>query len=100
MDIQGNATLGEISRLSSEWLTVIEVAKELGVHPDTVRRWEKKGRIKCVRHPINNFRLFLLSDLLGEAGKLESKYSYLRMRVVERTRAGGVLDPSSKKVSE
>lgn len=63
MSIQDGDTLGDLSLFSGEWLLVSELAKKLNVHPDTIRLWEKKGRIKCVRHPINNFRLFSLSDL-------------------------------------
>lgn len=86
MDIHKSPTLGDLSCFAG-WLTVNELAKELAVHPDTIRRWEKKGRIRCVRHPINNFRMFNLSDLLKEVVQNESKGSWLRTRILERTRA-------------
>lgn len=56
-------TLDNIVENAGEWLTVTEIAKTFSVHPDTIRRWAKAGRINCIRHPINNYRLFLLSDL-------------------------------------
>jgi excisionase family DNA binding protein len=57
------ATLDNIMDNAGQWLTVKEVAKRLSVHPDTIRRWAEAGLIKCVRHPINNYRLFLMADL-------------------------------------
>ncbi len=66
MTIKDTATLGELRQSHSVWLTVTELAKELNVHPDTIRRWANKGRLKCKRHPINNYRLFLVSDVWGE----------------------------------
>lgn len=86
MSIQDGVTLGELSRLA-KLLTVTELARELDVHPDTIRRWTKKGRISCIRHPINNYRLFLMSDLIIEVMKNEKKCSPLRARIIERTRA-------------
>lgn len=62
MTIQGKATLGSLAALAGRWLTVKELAKRLSVHPDTIRRWAKRGRIECIRHPVNNYRLFLLDD--------------------------------------
>ncbi|MGZ3743827.1 MAG: MerR family transcriptional regulator [Pseudobdellovibrionaceae bacterium] len=39
-------------------MRVKSAAKTLGIHPDTLRRWERLGLIKSTRHPINNYRLF------------------------------------------
>lgn len=55
-------------------LTVKEVAKILGVSPLTVRNWDKKGKLKAIRHPINNYRLYRLEDiekLLAEIKKIQ-----------------------------
>ena len=40
------------------FLTVREAALFLGVHSDTLRRWEKAGKLKAIRHPLNNYRLY------------------------------------------
>lgn len=65
MSTNSNATLGDRMIKADEWLTVGDLAKLLTVHPDTIRRWAKSGRIKSRRHPINNYRLFLISDLMS-----------------------------------
>ena len=43
---------------NSRLLKIKEVARLIGVHPGTLRRWDKEGRLKAVRvgsrsHPIN-----------------------------------------------
>ncbi|OQW69123.1 MAG: DNA (cytosine-5-)-methyltransferase [Proteobacteria bacterium ST_bin12] len=40
-----------------------EVADMLGVAKETLRRWEKSGKLISERHPINNYRLYKSSDL-------------------------------------
>ncbi len=37
--------------MSAEWLSLSEVAQELGVHPSTVRNWANQGRIPVHRTP-------------------------------------------------
>lgn len=44
-------------------LKVSEASKFLGVHPDTLRRWERLGKITAYRHPINRYRLFREQDV-------------------------------------
>ena len=38
---------------SSQWLTIGDAAKYIGVSKDTLRRWEKRGKIKPTRSPTN-----------------------------------------------
>ena len=47
----------------SDYLTIGEAAEYLGVHPDSLRRWDRAGTLEPRRHPINNFRLYLKRDL-------------------------------------
>ena len=66
MSIRQTATFTQIMQHSEEWLTVGPMAKKLGVHPDTIRRWARIGKLKTIRHPVNNYRLFLIQNLEGE----------------------------------
>lgn len=40
------------------YLTISQVAKKMGVNPQTVRRWDKAGKFASSRHPINNYRVY------------------------------------------
>ncbi|MGH7203709.1 MAG: MerR family transcriptional regulator [Candidatus Levyibacteriota bacterium] len=44
-------------------VTVKEAAELFGVSIQTIRRWDKTGRLKAVRHPMNNYRLYSLVKL-------------------------------------
>jgi excisionase family DNA binding protein len=39
-------------------LTVSEAAVLLGVSTSTIRNWDRTGKLKAIRHPINNYRLY------------------------------------------
>ena len=46
-----------------DYFTISEAAMYLGVSNATLRIWEKKGKITCIRCPTNNFRLYRVCDL-------------------------------------
>ena len=46
-----------------EYLRIKDAAKYLGVCKNTLRNWEVAGKIPVHRHPVNNYRLFKVSDL-------------------------------------
>jgi len=52
-------------------LTVKLTAELFGVSIQTIRRWSKKGKLKCIRHPINHYRLYLMTDLQKIIGEME-----------------------------
>lgn len=43
--------------------SVSEAAKELGVCPETIRRWDNEGKLKAVRNPMNNYRVYTHKDI-------------------------------------
>jgi excisionase family DNA binding protein len=47
----------------SDFVQVKDAASLLGVSADTIRRWDRAGKLTAARHPINNYRLYKLSDL-------------------------------------
>lgn len=47
----------------NEYLTVGEAAELLGVSKDTLRRWDRAGKLKARRHPITGYRLYLRKEL-------------------------------------
>ncbi len=46
-----------------EYLTVGEAADILGVSRSTLRNWDRSGKLKAYRHPINRYRLYRREDL-------------------------------------
>ncbi len=48
-----------------EYLTVAQAAEVLGVSPSTLRNWDRTGKLKAARHPINDYRLYRREDLEG-----------------------------------
>jgi excisionase family DNA binding protein len=47
------------------YLTVAAAAKFLGVSASTLRHWDRTGKLKPARHPINRYRLYRRADLEG-----------------------------------
>jgi len=50
------------SNLAS-YLTVGEAAATLGVSRSTLRNWDKAGKLKPYRHPVNGYRLYNRNEL-------------------------------------
>ncbi len=53
-------------------VTVKEAAKLFGVNTETIRRWDKTGKLKAIRHPMNNYRMYRLVDLQKLVREIES----------------------------
>jgi len=54
--------LAHTMTMAGEYLSTGEAAELLGVHPDTLRRWERAGRVKAVRTPTGQ-RRFKRADI-------------------------------------
>jgi excisionase family DNA binding protein len=56
----------------ANYLKVGEAADQLGVSRSTLRNWDKAGKLRPFRHPVNGYRLYLreeLEMLLGQVVK-------------------------------
>ncbi|KKS49989.1 MAG: hypothetical protein UW01_C0002G0053 [Candidatus Nomurabacteria bacterium GW2011_GWA2_43_66] len=45
------------------YLTIKQASSILGVSPLTLRNWDKSGKLKASRHPINNYRVYKVEDI-------------------------------------
>jgi DNA (cytosine-5)-methyltransferase 1 len=49
--------------MSNQYITIKEAADVLGVSSLTLRNWDKNGKLKALRHPMNNYRVYKTEDL-------------------------------------
>ena len=52
------------------YITLNEAAGFLGVSKATLRNWDRSGKLRAVRHPINDYRVYALSDLQAIQARL------------------------------
>ena len=68
----------------NEYLTVGEAAQILGVSKDTLRRWDRAGKLEARRHPITGYRLYLRRELEALLGQLQTRRSSGRAGVTRK----------------
>jgi MerR family transcriptional regulator, copper efflux regulator len=56
----------------SDYVQIKEAAALLGVAENTLRNWERSGKIRVYRHPINNYRLYKRADIAALLAAIES----------------------------
>lgn len=49
--------------MEKKFITIKEAAKILGVSTLTLRNWDNNGRFPAARHPISNYRVYMIKDL-------------------------------------
>lgn len=52
-----------MENISIKLITIQKAAEILGVTPLTLRNWDNSGKFQASRHPINNYRVYKLSDI-------------------------------------
>lgn len=57
---------------TTAYFTVKQAADYLGVAPNTIRNWDRDGKITVYRHPISRYRLFKEDDLQAVLQRLEA----------------------------
>jgi excisionase family DNA binding protein len=56
--------VGVPERDDDEVLTIKAAAEVLEVSEQTLRRWDKAGKLRAKRHPLNGYRLYLRRQVL------------------------------------
>ncbi len=56
----------------SKLVTVKRAAEILGVNPETLRRWDRQGKLKTRRHPMNNYRVYKLGEVITLRRKISA----------------------------
>ena len=56
-----------------ELMNISEAAKYMNVSVSTIRRWDDLNKLKSIRHPINNYRMYRVKDLDEILDQLQEK---------------------------
>lgn len=57
--------------MQNQYITIKKASNMLGVSPLTLRNWDKNGKLKAYRHPMNNYRVYKIEDLEAVLKKIE-----------------------------
>jgi len=57
--------------MANLYITIKQASKILGVTPLTLRNWDKNGKLKAHRHPMNNYRVYKIEDLESVIQEIE-----------------------------
>ncbi|WP_437713210.1 MerR family DNA-binding transcriptional regulator [Sorangium sp. So ce448] len=56
--------MGRPENHEDEVLTIKAAAEVLDVSEQTLRRWDKAGKLRAKRHPMNGYRLYLRRQIV------------------------------------
>ncbi len=73
-----------MSDQNKEYISINESARLLGVTPQTLRAWEKKGVLVPYRNPINKYRMYRVTqieDFLQEMADERSQKGKFKLKV-------------------
>lgn len=57
--------------MQAKYYTIKQASRILHVTPLTLRNWDKKGKLKAYRHPLNNYRVYKAEQLEMFLRKIE-----------------------------
>jgi len=69
--------------MQKKYYTIKQAAKLLGVTPLTLRNWDKKGKLRAYRHPVNNYRVYRADQLELFVRKMEFSREKKRERKID-----------------
>ncbi len=62
---------------------ISEAAAFLKVSTETLRRWDKEGKFKSIRNPMNNYRLYPEEQLMTLAEEMQLELTYPRKKLTD-----------------
>lgn len=66
-----SAMMYKVKMSKNKQITIQQAAQILEVNPETLRRWDRKGKFIAKRHPINGYRMYDLSSIKVLKKKIE-----------------------------
>ncbi len=58
--------------MANQYITIKQASRILNVSPLTLRNWDKNGKFRAHRHPMNNYRVYKIEDLETVIQEIES----------------------------
>ena len=58
--------------MTNPYITIKQASSILGVSALTLRNWDKNGKLKALRHPMNNYRVYKIEDLEAVMQEIEA----------------------------
>jgi len=55
------------------YISIKQASKMLGVTPLTLRNWDKQGKLKAYRNPVNNYRVYRADQIESFIRLMESR---------------------------
>lgn len=81
------------ARRRDDLMIVSEAAEFLGVSSGTLRNWDREGKLKAERNPVNRYRMYRRSDLqrlLDERKEAMRNTASIPIRQPEQPRPGQI----------
>ncbi len=69
--------------MQQKYYNIKQAAKILSVTPLTLRNWDKNGKLKAYRHPLNNYRVYKTEQLEMFLRKMEISKERNRNRKID-----------------
>ena len=60
-------------RRIQEYVTVTRAAEMLGVSASTLRNWDRSGKLKAARNPMNGYRLYRREDIQALLARIQKQ---------------------------
>lgn len=78
--------------VTEEYISLAEAAELLGKSKETLRRWDRDGKLEAVREPITDYRLYKKTDILTLFGDFISDNESTNLNQVEPNHPYKVLE--------
>ena len=56
-----------------DYVTVTRAAEMLGVSASTLRNWDRSGKLKAARNPMNGYRLYRCEDIARLLARIQKQ---------------------------
>ena len=60
-------------RRIQDYVTVARAAELLGVSASTLRNWDRSGKLKAARNPMNGYRLYRREDIEALLARIQKQ---------------------------